>query len=127
MDVSMSQPKMEELPITSSWRCWRKESLWDLKRSLESPEPSLAAPALPLLLLWWSWWLLEDWSKNWERGRNECEERDLNPRKGLDGVGEEDNGCGVPDFCGDSRFNDSGLLFFRGEEDKVVRLVGVGA
>lgn len=51
----------------------------------------------------------------------------MNPRKGLDGVGEEDNGCGVPDFCGDSRFNDSGLLFFRGEEDKVVRLVGVGA
>lgn len=123
----MSQPKMEEFPITSSWRCWRKESLWDLKRPFGSSGVSLAVPLAAPLLLWWSWWLLEEGSKNWERGRNECEERDLNPRKGLDGVGEEDKGCGVPDFCGDSRFSDSGLLFLRGEEPELVRLVGVGA
>lgn len=107
--------------MASSWRCCRKESRWDLNRS-----PGWVAASAAVLLPWWSWWMLEEESKNWERGRNECEERDFNPRNGLDGVGEDDNGCGVPDFCGDRMFNDSGLLFFRGD-DELECFTGVGA
>lgn len=66
----------------------------------------------------------EDESKNCDKGRNEWEDLDLNPRKGLEGVGEEDSCeewcawascwfCVWGAFCGLRIFMESGLLFLR--------------
>lgn len=90
-------------------------------------------------------------SKNWDKGLNECDDLDLNPSKGLEGVGDDDNFGGVWllncwdcegvwdwdwgweegsnwedcewDFEGDKKFKDIALLFFLLEFDI---LIGVG-